>query len=276
MKWHLCILLLMGLVQTGLSQPCKYAPADCPVNGVDQYGTSDDSVARMENPVLPLEITMENRLRARATDIISHIAAKEGWEYAELSEDCGSGARDANGAVLAYALRSPHWMQFHFQVIVNEDSLQAWKSWLMEFARRRLDNARAGKSDAGFEAERKRQRVHFRDASVLTVEIGFNMDFAKTPDEVAVPAVTSAPIWMSNPAPDPIAIDWINRSRNCVLLLHGNWKKSPLGGGYKATGKKIKCDQIETITVHLSGNAAAIRRCLGDWPVAELDGMIVR
>lgn len=219
---------------------------------------------------------MENRLRAKLLGWMERVAQKEGWEYVELSEDLASGERDANGNVLAYPQRPPHWMVFRFQFIINTDSLRAWDNWQQSFAQRRLDNARAGRSDAGFEAERKSQRVHFRDASVLVAEIGFNMDFAKTPGEVAVPAVSPGPIWMSNPAPDPIAADLINRSHNCVLLLQGDWKKSPLGGGYRPTGKKIKCDQIETITVHLSGNATAIRRCLADWPAAELDGMIVR
>jgi len=67
----------------------------------------------------------------------------------------------------------------------------------------RLDNAGAGKPDGGFEGERKRQRVHFRDASVLVVEVGINMNFAKIVDGVALPVLSAGPMWMNNGAPDP-------------------------------------------------------------------------
>jgi len=273
-----CLLLLLtGMCYTGFTQSCKYFPADCPETRPDPYGSPEDSISRLDNPVIPQEITMENRLRNRVTEIMNRIAAKEGWEVVELSEDLGSGARDASGNVLPYPLRSPHWMQFRFQFIVNADSLKAWSSWLMEFAQRRLDNARAGKPDGGFEAERKRQRVHFRDASLLVVEVGFNMDFAKIVDGVAMPVLSSGPMWMNNGAPDPIAVDLMNRSRQCALLLRGNWKK---GNGVFVSGfasnQAMRCDAVQTLSVHVSGNAGAIRRWLADVPAGELDGMTAR
>lgn len=220
---------------------------------------------------------MENRLRNQMTGMMNRIAAKEGWEVVELSEDLASGARDANGNVLSYPMRSPHWMQFHFQFIVDADSLKAWSRWLMEFAQRRLDNARAGKADGGFEAERNRQRVHFRDASLLVVEVGINMNFAKIVDGATVPAPGAGPMWMNNASPDPIAVDLFNRSKQSALLLKGDWKR--VNGGFVAGfagNKAIRCDAVQTLSVHLSGNSGAIRRWLADVPAAELDGVIGR
>jgi hypothetical protein len=319
------ILFLVLLAANGaVAQNCSYAPADCPTTRSDPYGSPEDSISRLGNPVLPREITMENRLRVKLARLMERVAQKEGWEVVQLSEDLASGERDANGDVLAYPLRPPHWIVFHYQFIVNTDSLRAWDSWQQRFAQRRMDNMndysarqakvqgrlqalmdsatyygqkgnlkkmnelvekaaalqkdpQAEKADVNFEAERKSQRVRFRDASVLIVEIGLNVDFAKTPDETPVPPAGNGPIWLSNTAPDPIAVDLINRSHTCALLLSGNWKRSSQGGGYAVTlNKKISCDQIQTITVHLSGNAPAIRRCLADWPGVELDQMMVR
>lgn len=275
MKHYLLLLLLTGAVYAGFAQPCKYFPADCPETRSDPFGSAEDSVSRLDNPVIPLEVTMENRLRTKVTDWMNRIAAKEGWEVAQLSEDLGSGARDAGGNVLAYAQRPPHWMVFRFQFIVNADSLAAWGAWSQEFAQRRIDNMRAGKSDNGFEAERNRQRIHYRDATLLVVEIGLNMNFAKTIEGAALPQVGAGPIGMTNAKPDPIAVDLMNRSHNCLLLLKGGWKQSPLGGGYAAAfAKEKKCDQIQTMSITCSGNAAAIRRCVAGLPAGELDGLV--
>jgi hypothetical protein len=142
----------------------------------------------------------------------------------------------------------------------------------------------AEQADASFEKERKSQRVHYRDASVLIVEISFNINFAKIMNGVNVPLPGSDPIWMSNPTPDPISIDLFNRSRNCALLLKGPWKRAPNGGGYEpmfadekgGTARKIGCDQIQGLAVHFSGNINAIRRCLADVPGGEFEGLIAR
>jgi hypothetical protein len=276
MKYMLLLVFAVACC-SGFAQSCKYFPADCPETRADPYGSPEDSVSRLDNPVLPLEVTMENRLRTKVTDWMNRLAAKEGWEVVQLSEDLASGERDGAGNVLAYAQRPPHWMVFRFQFVVNADSLAAWGKWFQEFAQRRLDNARSGKSDNGFEAERNRQRTHFRDAALLVVEIGFNENFAKTIEGATLPQVVAAPIWMANGKPDPIAVDLMNRSRNCMLLLRGDWKRSAMGGGYAATfAKDKKCDQVQTTSITCSGNAAAVRRFVAGLPTGEFDGLLAR
>jgi len=274
---YMLLLAFAVVCYSGFAQSCKYFPADCPETRSDPYGSQEDSVSRLDNPVLPLEVTMENRLRTKVNDWMNRIAAKEGWEVVELSEDLASGERDAGGNVMAYAQRPPHWMVFRFQFVVNADSLAAWAAWFKEFAQRRIDNMRAGKPDNGFEAERNRQRVHYRDAALLVVEIGFNVDFAKTIEGSALAVVGPDPIWMNNKQPDPIAVDLMNRSHNCMLLLRGGWKRSAPGGGFAAAfAKDRKCDQVQNLSITFSGNGGAIRHCFTDLPVSQLDGLIGR
>lgn len=304
-QWPLLLIGGLFLVagHPAAAQDCRFFPADCPVNGAAGYGSPDDSLSRLDNPVLPREVAMENRLRRLATDIVSRIAAKQGWDYVELSEDYCPGNRDARAQVLAYPLRPPHWVVFHYQLVVNRDSLQAWLAWLKEFSQRRMDrttsemnelaahpenaqlNKRAQEEQAAFDTERNRQRIHFREASLLIVEIGFNTDFTRTPNGIATPPVSGTPIWLNNPAPDPIAVDLINRSHTSALLLKGDWHRS--GGGYIAafrgdrassdegTVKRIKCDEVQTIGLQLSGNAAAIHQFLALLPAADLDQAMV-
>lgn len=310
--WSLSFLL--ALCSTRLqAQECRFFPAECPVAGATDYGSAGDSVDRLANPVLPIEIAMENRLRTLATGLVRRIAAKEGWDYVLLSEEASSGARDPNEQVLAYSLRAPHWILFHFELVVDPDSLRAWKNWLMEYSQRGLDGVKAySQQQAGVqdqqqafmdsanyygqqkatglqhdpaaekaagdrESERKLQRIHFQDASVLVVEIGYNIEFVKVPDGLTAPAVSSEPMWMNNPGPDPASVDLFNRSHNCAVLLKGQWRQSGSEGfipafrtikteNDKQTVKKSKCDQVQTVSYQLSGNARAIRRWLADMP----------
>lgn len=350
--WYLLLLALAG--SRTQAQECRFLPAECPVAGASDYGSPDDSVSRLGNPVLPLEIMMENHLRKEATGLVSRIAKKEGWDYVLLSEEASSGARDQNDQVLAYPLRPPHWILFHFELVVDPDSLKAWKDWLMDYSQRGLEGIKAysqhqagtqdqqqtymdsanyyGQQKTKFmtdqmpqyqqalqtnnksmissyekrmavydqkinafiqkaaalqrdpaserafqdrDSERKLQRIHFQDASVLVVEIGYNTDYVKSPDGVAAPAVSKDPMWMNTPSPDPVSVDLFNRSHNCVVLLKGDWRRSGSEGftpAYRAakvntdktTAKKTKCDQVQTISYQLSGNARAIRRWLTD------------
>src|SRR5262249_19037364 len=81
---YLLLLLFTGICYAGFAQPCKYFPADCPETRSDPYGSPEDSVSRLDNPVIPIEVTMENRLRIKVTDWMNHVAAKEGWEVVQI------------------------------------------------------------------------------------------------------------------------------------------------------------------------------------------------
>jgi len=137
-----CAILATTALSLGIvhAQPCRFAPAECPIAGVEDAGTPDDSTQRLSNPVIPREIAMENRLRRWTADIVAKIAAKEGWDFAEISEDASSGYRAPDESVLSYPLRPPHWIEIRYQLIVNKDSLRAWGQWRQEYAQRALND----------------------------------------------------------------------------------------------------------------------------------------
>ena len=365
-KILLALIAALPVFNSSSAQSCSRAPADCPVNGADGYGTEDDSISRLANPIIPQEITMENRLRRWMAAHLENIAKSQGWQLAQISEGGSSGFRAPDESVLRYPLRPPHWFIYTWQFIVDNDSLKAWHDWLVDFGQQRMDKLNqnaaiqtsaydklkpyrdsaehymnlmgqymqdhiaqyqkdltagnktgtnsyekavaayqkksdyftqkagdmandpgAAKEDADAETFRKKQNVHFRDATVLDVQFEFNTDFAKTAG-AATGFAPGAPIWFSNPDPDPIAIDFFARSRTNVLLLIGDWNSKPANGGYrsafysqktstdKTTPKQIKCDQVQTIDVHLSGNPQAIRKFLSVLPRGELNALIIR
>ena len=368
-----CLLVFHGAP----AQSCKYLPADCPVGGVEDFGTPDDSTSRLGNPVLPREITMENGLRRWTAALVNRIAESHGWQVYQVSEEASSGFSTDKGVIIAYPFRPPHWYYVTWEFIVNNDSLQAWRAWLTDFAQKRLDalnqnaaaqtaaydrakpyrdsaehysllmgqyaqdhmaqyqkdlvggnktgissyekavaayqkksdyfsqkaaaiqnNDAAETSGADADALRKRQTLHFRDASLLIVEFGFNMDYAKTAGTpssapgatAAAPASThDSPIFFTNPDPDAGSIDAFARSHTSVLLLQGEWPAKPdRYGGYRpvfetiktstdvTTPKRIRSDQVQTIDCHISGNPQAIRQFLAALPQQEMKAMIAK
>jgi hypothetical protein len=142
-KYILTFLLTVaaiGCMSEGVrAQACKASPAICPPNGWENWGNPEDSADRLGNPVLPREIAMENRLRLFTTRIMERIAAKEGWEVTQVEDGGSTGYRAADESVLTYNLRPPHWHMLTYQFIVNQDSMNAWRSWLVDFGQRRMN-----------------------------------------------------------------------------------------------------------------------------------------
>ena len=303
LRYLLVLTCLIGM-QLYPEAQCAFRPADCPVPGADQYGTADDSTSRLGNPVLPLEITMENHLRTWSNDLLNRITAREHWKYTELSEEVCSGERSADGSVLAYPLRPPHWMEIHYQIVINDDSLAAWQNWVEMFGRRRLDATMAYakgqvsqdaavKSDKVFEAERRRMTIHYREASLLIVEFDFNMDYVKiagAPSAAPPPPTISgtSTVWFNNPNPEFNSIDLFDRCHTNAILFCGAFNRMPDGEGYRpawrsdktatnlSTPKKFRSDQVQSIDCHLSGNTAAMHHLLADLSPQELSALIVR
>jgi hypothetical protein len=182
MKTYIFLGVLVALsltIRFSATAQCSLTPAECPATPRYPYGSAEDSASRMGNPLLPREITMENQLRSIATGIMDEITTREHWSYTVLSEEYGSGYNLADGSVLKYPLRPPHWLTIRYQVIVDEDSLNAWRSWLQAFAQRRLDAMTAatkGQIDEktanrqGQEFDKEQQRMTFRFRADYMVE----------------------------------------------------------------------------------------------------------
>jgi len=373
--FFISILFLFCSANSLLAQNCTAAPADCPDNGHDAWGTADDSVSRLGNPVLPLEIRMENQLRTFASNVISRIAQKQGWTWTELLEYASSGERMPDGdALVPYPLRSPHWCQFTFQCIVSRDSLRAWNDWQAEFGQRRLhvnkdyassimadqdkykanlDSAtyygqlkakymedhmaeyqqalqnsnaagikafekgmasydqrinaftekgsnrqqaqQAEKADGVMEKERRLMTLRFRDATVLVVQVGFNMENSGNTEGLIItstntkPGFTLSDSYYNKDANPFESVESWTRSNNLALVLIGPWNLKPdQWGKYlpafrldkkntdALTPKRIKSDQVQVIDFKLSGNKSAIQHFLIDLSSDELNRLIVK
>lgn len=285
------LLYLLLAPQPRAAAQCTLTPADCPE--ATDYGSPDDSTNRMGNPLLPMEITLENRLRQWSNDLIDQIATREHWTYIELNETYSSGFRAADNSVLAYPLRPPHWLVIRYQLIVSEDSLAAWRSWLGTFSQRRLDatlayakqqvgQTNAAKANEDFENERRRQTIHYREAATLVVEFEFNTEYVNIAGAPANPP-SSAPaspattiLWFNNPNPEFNSIDLFDRTHNNVIVLAGAWSRSPDGHAYRpawknsktatdlSTPKQFPSDRVQTLDCRLSGNLAAMSTLLAD------------
>jgi hypothetical protein len=85
---------------------------------------------------------------------------------------------------------------------------------------------------------------------------------------------------------DPV--NTFNRSRNMALLLLGGWNLKPDEYNYyhravtdktnidKVSDKKIKCDRVQNVAIHLSGNKKAMQSCLSTVAGSELQNLIVK
>lgn len=292
----LFVILLLGIQPRAAAQ-CTLTPADCPE--ATDYGSPDDSANRMGNPLLPLEITMENRLRQWSNDLIDRIAKREHWTYIELNETFSSGFRAADNSVLAYALRPPHWFVIRYQLIVSEDTLIAWRNWIETFSQRRLDatmayakqqvsEPNAAKANDDFENERRRQTIHYRETATLVIEFEFNTDYvgiAGSAAETSAPGKpashTIATLWFNNPNPNFNSIDLFDRTHNNLLVLAGAWTRTPDGHAYRpawksdktatdqSTRKQVRSDQVQTLDCRLSGNLLAMHALLADLELDE-------
>lgn len=134
----LSVLSMLPALSPLQAQPCPQSPASCP-DLRDNPGSTDDSVSRLSDPVLPCEVAMENRLRLWASTLVNDIARKENWDVTEIYEALGSGYRDTDDALLAYDKRPAHWCRMIWQFVVDKDSLKAWRTWLEDYGQRRLD-----------------------------------------------------------------------------------------------------------------------------------------
>lgn len=370
----LCVALLGGALRT-TAQGCPAWPADCPDRDYVNYDRAEDSAARMGNPVLPIEVSMELRLRQQVRQLMDRIAKQEGWEVAQINESASSGQLNADGtAPLKYELRRPHWVSFTYQFVVNKDSLAAYGDWIKEFSNRRLSITRQdmGKQDAqkdriqaymdsanyygqlkakymtdhmaqyqqaltsgnktaiaafekeqnrydkkanefitratnlqrdpaaeqnqdNFEQEATRQKLHFRDASLLVIEFAVNPDLLSVEGAPAGASAAPAPgslyiSHLSNPHPDLLDnVHLFTHSYNNSIALIGAWNFSRNHdnnyvptyvtgkiGWDEVTPKTIHSEQIQAIGFNLSGNKAAIRRFLGDLRPGEFSQFLHR
>ncbi|MBS1527914.1 MAG: hypothetical protein JST19_19875 [Bacteroidetes bacterium] len=111
---------------------CPQFPAPCPHSA--QITEAMNAAGRMaDNKVTEQEINMEASLRNTFTDLLQNIGRKHHWQVYELTESSYDRPDSFIGftrwEATPYEKRPPHAYEISFMIIVNKDSLQAWRDW---------------------------------------------------------------------------------------------------------------------------------------------------
>jgi hypothetical protein len=116
-------------------EDCKWQPAPCP-NSESINETMDAANRTKDNDIFQQEIKMESRLRNMLTAEVQRVAKANKWRVYELNEEGTSGPPYIfisydDWEATPFNKRPPHQYQIGFIFIINEDSLQAWRNWLL-------------------------------------------------------------------------------------------------------------------------------------------------
>lgn len=106
-------------------------PADKPETGFIE--NSQSQKIRLANHTYPQVIKMQDTMRALITSLMENAAKKLHWPMVELAEYSSDGVLYTNPQNIIdfapYPLCPPAAFNITFQLIVNNDSLQAWKTY---------------------------------------------------------------------------------------------------------------------------------------------------
>ncbi len=150
------LLLLLPVLASAQGASCPQFPGPCPHS--EEINQAMDFAGREEgNTVTPQEMAMEANLRNAVTDVLHKLTHAQHWRLYELME---SDYDRPDGTVsydkwrsTPYEKRPPHPYEITFIIVVNKDSMQAWKDWynnvLPQQANQQVENIRSeGQSEA--------------------------------------------------------------------------------------------------------------------------------
>lgn len=109
-------------------------PADKPETGTMEESQSRET--KLLNKTRPQVIDMQDRMRTLFTNMMQNASEKIGWPMVEISEYTSDGdvyhwkyGKQVDPYPVPYPLCPPGAIRITFQFIVNNDSLQAWKTY---------------------------------------------------------------------------------------------------------------------------------------------------
>jgi hypothetical protein len=293
------LFILFLIISKSTMSQCEHLPADCPSDR-----QLPDSADRFGNPLVPEEVSMEIRLHDYFTNNMQELAVKKKWEVYQYDESAGSGYLNSDrSGPLIFSLRPPHDYEISFIFIVSKDSLKAWKEWYKDLEvkmQELVDDMKSGKkvNVSGLQAEKLKKDAEFRNACMIRVKIGINQESAiatSIEEEVRVTRQLNTPhavvaFQIHNDKTDDHAIfdlDQFKRCTDLAFVLFGNWNPTP--NSYKryypsynadkknidmVSPKKISCDKIRTIVIHVEGGPEYINQFLNAWDTGGLTSMI--
>jgi len=111
---------------------CPRFPAPCPHSG--QINQAMDLVKRgQDNLVTPQELAMESTLRNAFADMLLQAGRQRRWQVYEIMESDYDRPNTLvsfpRWCATPFEKRPPHVYEISFIIIVNKDSLQAWRVW---------------------------------------------------------------------------------------------------------------------------------------------------
>ncbi|PWT98053.1 MAG: hypothetical protein C5B52_12830 [Bacteroidetes bacterium] len=120
------------------STECKEYPADCPAT--ESIESCQDSIRC--DYLLPQEFTAAHKAKSTVKKMMEQIAAQKSWQVYELDEMNGQGHwyDDAHLQPVPYSKRPPSAFNISFIFIVSQDSLDAWRSWIVNVQHAAADN----------------------------------------------------------------------------------------------------------------------------------------
>lgn len=150
------------------AQNCAPWWAPCPHS--DEISTAQNSVQREEkNTVLPQEMAMEGKLRNALSNIVQKLAAQKHWQWYEVNESAydrmdGSISYEKWNAT-PYEKRPPHVYSIAFVIVVNSDSLQAWRDWYMNDYSKKVKQTITGGNLAMQTEDNNKQLQEYMDSA---------------------------------------------------------------------------------------------------------------
>lgn len=126
-----------SLFVSAQSDQCEYWPAPCANSTAISH--ADDWAERMkDNIALQQGLAFQKKLRNQLTDLLQQTARQNGWQVYELTEEANDGPpfifiSYAGWEATPYEKRPPVSDDIAFVMIVNKDSLNAWRKLREKF-----------------------------------------------------------------------------------------------------------------------------------------------
>jgi len=166
--WGITLIVLSPLLAAAQMVDCSWFPAPCPHEA--EIGNAQDYVQRQgDNKITPQELAMEGALRNQFTDMLQKLARQNHWQLYELNESYFDRPNSLIGyaqwETVPYEKRPPHGYDISFILVVNKDSLRAWRDWYTNDLTNQSNQAVADmNTDRDNEAKNKMLQVYMDSA----------------------------------------------------------------------------------------------------------------
>jgi hypothetical protein len=149
-------------------EDCNWFPAPCPHES-EIANAHDYAQRQQDNKATVQELTMEGNLRNEFTDVLQKLAKQNHWQLYELNESYFDRPNSLIGyaqwETIPYEKRPPHAYDISFILVVDKDSLKAWRDWYTNDLKQQSDQMVASmNADRDNEGKNKMLQVYMDSA----------------------------------------------------------------------------------------------------------------